>query len=58
MNREPFVNLFDVAGILMLCVVIAAVLAGLGSKLITWGVVAVIAVMFVAAVFFGKWGAK
>lgn len=58
MKREPFVNLFDVAGILMLCIFIAAVLAALGSKLITWGVVLVICVLFVAAVVFAKWGAS
>lgn len=57
MNREPFVNLFDIAGILMLCVFISALLAALGSKLITWGVVVVIVVLFVAAVFFAKRGA-
>ena len=55
--KPPFINLFDVAGILMLCVVIAAVLAALGSKLITWGVVVVIVVLFVSAVAFAKWGA-
>ena len=57
MKREPFVNLSDVAGILMLCILIAAVLAALGSKLITWGVVAVIGVVFAGAVFFAKQGA-
>jgi hypothetical protein len=57
MNREPFVNLFDVAGILMLCIVIAAVLAALGSKSITWGVVAVIGLVFAGAIYFAKRGA-
>ncbi len=56
MNKEPFVNLFDVAGILMLCIVIAAVLAALGSKLITWGVVVVIGMVFAGAVIFAKKG--
>jgi hypothetical protein len=41
----------------MLSVVIAAVLAALGSKLITWGVVVVIGVVFAGAVFFAKRGA-
>lgn len=58
MNQEPFVNLFDIAGILMLCIVIAALLAVLGSKLITWSVVLVICVLFVAAVIFAKRGAQ
>lgn len=57
MSREPFINLFDVAGILMTCVFIAAVLAALGSKSITWGVVVVIGVVFAGAVFFAKRGA-
>lgn len=55
--KEPFINLFDVAGILMLCIVIAALLAVLGSKLITWSVVLVICVLFVATVVFAKRGA-
>lgn len=55
-NREPFVNLFDMAGILMLVVIIAAVLALFGSKTITWGVVAVFACLFFGAVFIAKKG--
>ena len=58
MSREPFVNLFDVAGILMLCIVISAALAALGSKLITWGVVVVIGFVFAGAVYFAKRGVK
>ncbi len=58
MSREPFVNLFDVAGILMICIVIAAVLAALGSKSITWGVVVVIGVVFFGAVHFAKRGSQ
>ena len=58
MKKEPFVNLFDIAGILMICIVISVVLAALGSKLITWGVVVVIAALFGAAVHFAKKGSQ
>lgn len=55
-SNEPFVNLFDMAGILMIVVVIAAVLALLGSKTITWGVVVVLGLLFFGAIQIAKKG--
>ena len=57
-NKPPFVNLVDIAGILMLCIILCIVLAVLGSKLVTWSVVLVLCIIFAAAVFFGKRGAQ
>lgn len=56
-NRPPFVNLVDVAGIIMLCIILCAFLALLGSKLITIKVIAVLCILFAGAIFFAKRGA-
>jgi hypothetical protein len=57
MSRPPFINMFDVAGILMLALFFFIFLAALGSKHVTWNAVAVVAIVFGAAIFFAKRGA-
>ena len=57
MNKPPFVNLYDICGIIMLVLFMSIILATLGSKSITWGVVGVVTVLFGGAIFFAKKGA-
>lgn len=57
MNRPPFINLVDVAGIIMICIMLCALLAVLGSKLITPGVLVVLGILFAGAIVCAKWGA-
>jgi len=56
MSNRPLLNLFDVAGIAMICVIVCTILAGLGSKLVTWDAVLVLIVVFAGTAFFAKRG--
>lgn len=56
MSRRPLVNLFDVAGITMIGIFLAAFLAIAGGKHISWDIVLVFAVVFAGALFFAKQG--
>lgn len=57
-NKPPFVNLFDICGILMISLFFFIFLAALGSKHVTWDAVAVVAIVFAAAIFFAKAGSR
>ena len=57
MIKPPFVNLFDIAGLTMISLFFFVFLALAGSRLVTWDVVLVVAVVFAAAIFFAKRGA-
>ena len=54
--KPPFVNLSDIAGILMIVLAQAIILAALGSSLISWKFVVLTGVLFYATIYFAKKG--
>ena len=54
--KPPFINLFDIAGILMLVVILAIPLWLLGSRSITGGTILLLIVLFVGVVILARKG--
>lgn len=55
--NDPFSNLYDIAGLLMIATVLAFVI-WLAGDIITFASVVVVLVLFIAACFFAKRGGR